>query len=284
MIALPIFAIVVLASVWLGLRPLRTMEARFIAISPYDPEPLGLEVDRMPRELGTLARNFDDLVARLVQVMSDQRMFAAAASHELRTPLAGALSQLDVLKRAPDRHESLDHLGRALSHMERLVTQLLFLARSDTVASADRPEMIELAAVAREVGSELDPGTMLPVEGAGTITAYPDLIRSLLRNLIRNAQQASGGNGVSVVIEQKRNGVEVAVLDRGPGIPEADWTRVLEPFHRSKGRHGEGAGLGLTVAQRIAELHGGSIVVADRPGGGATVTATLVGAPERGHA
>ncbi len=275
-IVLPLFAIAVLGSVWFGLRPLRRIEQRISTISPYDPEPLGLDPERMPREVGTLARAFDGLATRLSRVMSDQRIFASAASHELRTPLAGALSQFEVLRRAPKRTEALERLGQALSHMERLVAQLLFLARSDTVAASDRSEAVDLVRLAREAGEELDLEARLEIDGKGTVTGYPDLLRSLIRNLIRNADQASGGGPITVKIDESGKGVRVAVLDRGPGIPEADREALLEPFERGKARAGTGAGLGLTVAQRIAELHGGRITIAERPGGGASVSAILV--------
>ncbi len=281
-IVLPIFAIAVLASVWIGLRPLRRIEQRMGAISPFDPKPLGLNPDRMPREIGTLARAFDGLVARLARVMSDQRIFASAASHELRTPLAGALSQLDVLKRAPDRTAAMEQMGRALLHMERLVTQLLFLARSDTIAASDRPEIVDLASLARATGEDLGLGARLEVAGAGAIAGYPDLLRSMLRNLLHNAARASGDKPITVEIGELEAGLRVAVLDRGPGIAEADRSAILQPFRRGQGGQGgggAGAGLGLTVAQRIAELHGGRIEITGRPGGGASVAAILVGPP-----
>ena len=278
-IALPLFAIAVLGSVWLGLRPLRQIERRMAAISPYAPEPLGLDSARMPRELGTLARSFDGLADRLARVISDQRIFASAASHELHTPLAGALSQLDVLRRAPGRRASMDRLGDALSHMQRLLAQLLFLARSDTVAGSERPEPVDLAALAQAVGTELDLGSRLAIDGAGAVTGHPDLLRSLLRNLLRNAAQARADEPIRVEIGESQDSIHVEVLDRGPGIPDAERHAILEPFRRGSGSQARGAGLGLTVAQRIAELHGGRIAIAGRAGGGASVTAILARSP-----
>lgn len=278
-VALPVFSIAVLGSVWIGLRPLRRIERKIAATSPHEPRPLGLDPARMPREIATLARSFDRLAARLARVVSDQRIFASAAGHELRTPLAGARSQLDVLRRAPDRREAATRLGESLAHMERLIAQLLFLARSDTVAASDHPVRVDLAALLHSVGDELDLGSRLAIEGGAGLSGYPDLLRSLVRNLVRNAAQASGDGPVTVQISEAAGHVRVAVLDRGPGIPAADRRAVFEPFRRGGGTRSAGAGLGLTVAQRIAELHGGRIVIEDRQGGGASVTAILEGAP-----
>lgn len=282
-IALPLFAIAVLGSVWIGLRPLRRIELRMTSISPYDPEPLGLDCVSMPREIGTLAQSFDRLAERLARIMSDQRIFASAASHELRTPLAGALSQLEVLRRAPERRTSIDRLGEALAHMERLVTQLLFLVRSNTVAASDRPERVDLVALTWEVGEELGLRETLQIEGKGGMTGYRDLLKSLLRNLLLNAQTASNGEKITVGIGERADAAMISVLDLGPGIPGPERQRLIEPFQRGAGKPGTGAGLGLTVAQRIAELHGGWIEIADRPGGGAAVTAILPG-PWQGSA
>ncbi len=279
-IGLPLFAIAVLISVWVGLRPLRRIEQRMALIPPHDPEPLGLDPDRMPREIGVLARSFDRLAERLAGVMSDQRIFASAASHELRTPLAGALSQLDVLRRAPDRTFAMERLGKALSHMDRLITQLLFLVRSDTVAASDRPETVDLGALANSVGDELGLGSRFRVCGTATVTGYPDLLRSLARNLLRNADQASEGKTIVVEVKERPDAAVLSVLDSGAGIPEADRSRLLEPFQRGGDRRSGGAGLGLTVAQRIAELHGGRIEIGGRPDGGAIVSAVISGVAE----
>lgn len=233
-IALPLFAIAVLGSIWLGLRPLHRIERRMSAVSPHDPEPLGLDRTRMPRELASLSRSFDELATRLARVISDQRIFASAASHELRTPLAGAISQLDVLRRAPGRQESLDKMGDALKHMERLIAQLLFLVRRETATIPGQPDKIELHELARDVLDELDLAGTVRLDGSGELEGYPDLLRSLLRNFLSNAERASLGNDIAIRIVPGSDTVAVSVLDRGPGIPEAEKERVLEPFQRGR--------------------------------------------------
>lgn len=273
-LALPVFALAALAAVWIGLRPLRGIERRILRIDPRRPAPIDMDPRRMPRELATLTAAFNDLVERLGRVLTDRRIFASVASHELRTPLAGALIQLDVLKRAPDREAVREKLAQALSHMDRMVTQLLFLANGDMAVAETAPREIDIAALSVEIAGEIEEGRV-EVSASGEparVTGHPDLLRVLLRNLVRNARDAAEGQTVTVVVTGRTGEVRVEVLDRGPGIPEAERAMVFDPFRR--GRRG-GTGLGLTVAQRIAGLHDGRIVVADRPGGGAAVTAVL---------
>lgn len=279
---LPLFGIGVLASIWLGLRPLRAIRQRITDIDPNEPAQLGVDGGRMPREIADLAEAFDALVAKLARVMTGQRIFAAVASHELRTPLAGAISQLDVLKRDPASRAARQRLTESLRYMDRLVSQLLALARDEASVSAKGPSVFDIIALVRDLRDELtrdEPTLQIDVVAPGasvTMTGYPDLVLALLRNLIQNALAASGNLPVSIVIEAPGEEVQVVVMDHGPGFPAEQRHASFDPFvRRVSAKKGSGTGLGLAVVQRIAELHQGKIEIASRLGGGAEVTVAL---------
>ncbi len=220
------------------------------------------------------------------EAFARQRRFVSDASHELRTPLTAIRGQLEVLgrQRSPDsadvrRVEGL--VGAELARIERLVEELLALARLDEGAPL-RPRRLELTPFLRGFAEhDGDAAVVLGPSPAGTLVADPDRLTQVLRNLAANARRHAGPAGrVEVSAEARGGRLTIRVDDDGPGIPPAERDRVFDRFHRSgaaRDRDTGGSGLGLAIARSIVELHGGRIRVEDSPLGGARLCVELGG-------
>jgi two-component system, OmpR family, sensor kinase len=220
------------------------------------------------------------------EAFARQRRFVSDASHELRTPLTAVRGQLEVLARQPRpdagevrRVERV--VGAELARIERLVDDLLTLARLDEEAPLRR-RRFELTPFLRGFAeSRSAAGAVLAESPAGTLDADPDRLTQVLRNLAANARRAAGPGG-RVEVSAGAHGGRLAILvdDDGPGIPPGERERVFDRFHRSevaRDRDSGGSGLGLAIARSIVELHGGRIRVEDSPLGGARLRVELGG-------
>jgi two-component system OmpR family sensor kinase len=220
-----------------------------------------------------------------------QRRFVSDASHELRTPLTAIRGQLEVLgrQRSPSgaevrRVEGV--VGAELARIERLVDDLLALARLDEAAPL-RLRRFELAPFLRDfAASEAGAGAVLGDAPTGTLDADPEQLTQVLRNLAANARRHAGPGGRVELSGEAHDGrLTIRVDDDGPGIPPAERDRVFDRFHRSEAardRDSGGSGLGLAIARSIVELHHGRIRVEDSTLGGARLCVELDGfAPER---
>jgi two-component system, OmpR family, sensor kinase len=221
------------------------------------------------------------------EAFSRQRRFVSDASHELRTPLTAIRGQLEVLARQPDpeaaevrRVEGV--VGAELGRIERLVDELLALARLDEEAPLRR-RRLELTPFLRGFAESAAAAGVVPGDSpAGMLSADPDRLTQVLRNLVANARRAAGPGGrVEISAEAQRGGrLAILVDDDGPGIPPAERERVFDRFQRSgaaRDRDSGGSGLGLAIARSIVELHGGRIRVEDSPLGGARLRVELGG-------
>ena len=216
-------------------------------------------------EFKVLADNFDHMLERLDDAFAGQERFAANASHELRTPLAVTATMLDVA-RAEQDSELLRRLEHTNARAIALTEALLRLADANAVTAAFEP--VDLAEIARaaidgaDVEAQLAPA---PVDGD------PDLLAQLAENLVRNAlQHGSGAPGIAT------SGTTLRVENAGPTYTREAAARLVEPFLRGNGRTARsGHGLGLALVARITEVHGGTLTVAPRDGGGLAVTVTL---------
>lgn len=223
-----------------------------------------------------------------------RRDFVANVSHELRTPLTAIRGYVEALMDEPagsGRVRSfLEIIARHSARMERLVKDLLRLARLDArqepldLASCDIQSTAEaviadlgstITAKRQQVGTDVDPG-------ARHITADPAKLHDVLRNLVENAVNYSpAGAEVRVAARRREGGVLITVADSGSGIPDEDLPRVFERFYRvDKARsHPGGTGLGLAIVKHLVDLHGGTVAVSNRPGGGAIFTIGLPDGP-----
>jgi signal transduction histidine kinase len=202
---------------------------------------------------------------------------AGGVAHELRNGLATLRGYLTLIERRPDEDSIADFLSEIrgeADHLERVLQDFLTFARPGTVRVRD----LELLPLLRRAAA--DPaleGIEVRVQGEeATLRGDPQLLERAVRNLLHNAAQAereAGRRGpVEVAVARGEDGLEVAIEDRGPGLPEEIRTRLFHPF--ATGRRG-GVGLGLALAHRIVVLHGGRIRLEDRPGGGTRAVLTF---------
>lgn len=223
-----------------------------------------------------------------------RRDFVANVSHELRTPLTAVRGYVEaLLDGSADGEEGrrfLEIIGRHTFRMERLVRDLLRLARLD--AGQETREQVACSVDALFSGVEADLSSILEARQqqvrraidptAATVHGDPAKLHDALRNLLENASNYSPESSQIVMASSRRNGqVVITVADEGPGIPAADLPRVFERFYRvekgrSRGpREPGGTGLGLAIVKHLVELHGGRVSAANRPEGGAVFTVEL---------
>ena len=263
----PLFIAVVLLlaiySVRRSVRPLRAASAEASNIGPGSISIRLPEAD-VPSEALPLVLAVNRALDRLEQGFAVQRQFTANAAHELRTPLTIITARLDSFK----GNGQFSALRQEVGRMNRLVEQLLCVARLDSVA-LDVSSPVDLRQVAEEVvGSmahlALAGGRSIALTGAERpvrITGNADAIADALRNLIENAL-AHTRPGTEVIVQVGSEGV-LSVLDSGPGIPVHDRPRIFDRFWRGKGARSEGAGLGLAIVMEIVRAHGASVAVSD---------------------
>jgi two-component system phosphate regulon sensor histidine kinase PhoR len=219
-----------------------------------------------------------------------RRDFVANVSHELRTPLTAIRGYVEALMDAePDEQSArfLEIIARHSARMERLVMDLLRLARLDAGQERIERTACDVESLIDGVTVELSPGietrrqtvvTAIAPE-ARHVPGDAEKLHDVLRNLIENASNYSPADS-TISVEAARDGdwYLLRVLDRGPGVPDADLVRIFERFYRvdrARSRETGGTGLGLSIVKHLVELHGGHVHAANREGGGAAFTVSL---------
>lgn len=239
-----------------------------------------------PPEVRSLASRFNQMVARLGELVRSQEAFVADASHQLRTPLAALRLRLENLEPNVDA-AGRDPLERAISEVDRLnrlVDGLLVLARADSGDGARSPvDLRELVSERVELWSALadDQGVRVvaDVRHPAVVQATPGRLDQALDNLIENALAVSPEGGtITVRVTPTATGQELHVLDDGPGMSDAERSRAFDRFWRSERAGTVGTGLGLAIVRRLVESDGGSIELRTAPGGGLDAAITLTGA------
>ncbi len=269
-------ALIVWFAVTSALRPLYRLQEAVGRRSPEDLRPIR---HRVPREVGGLVATINDLVKRFGSSLAALRNFTANASHQLRTPLTVMRTQLELAHRAENKDDldrALRETDAAIGDAERVLSQLLVLARIDSAAQQDLSQHVcDAALVARQLCEELisantSPQVDLGYEGPDSVTVRGDpvLFREMLRNLVENAIR-HGGSPIEITIRTRPDGnqVVVEVEDDGVGIAPDQRPAVLERFRRGAGSSAEGSGLGLAVAGEIVALFGGTLELGAPEGG-----------------
>jgi signal transduction histidine kinase len=237
--------------------------------SAIDPKrtDLRLPLAGLPRELLPLIVAVNEALDRLEKGMRLQQEFTADAAHELRTPLAVLRARVDSL---PDQKD-LAALKSDIDVMSHVVSQLLEIAELEN-AGLRIDGRVDLYAVAADVVSMIA-GVAIAQGKEVALTGGPVLVRGneamifrAIRNLADNAIKHTE-SGSEVIVDVREDGT-VRVLDKGPGVPPAERALTVRRFWRAR-RDQDGAGLGLSIVSRIAELHGTKLGISDRDGGGA---------------
>ena len=222
-----------------------------------------------------------------------RRDFVANVSHELRTPLTAIRGYVEALSdgdiSSPESQQFLAIIERHTARMERLVKDLLRLARLDAGQEALDVATCETRALVHAVVADLAPALeereqrldLAIAPGAETVRGDLAKLHDALRNLLANAITYSPERTtIQVAASPSADGIGLIVSDEGPGIPDEDLTRVFERFYRvdkSRARDPGGTGLGLAIVRHLVELHGGIVRAENRPEGGARFTMILPG-------
>jgi two-component system sensor histidine kinase TctE len=257
-------AVIVWISVTVALRPLYKLRDAIGERSPDDLHPIEQSV---PSEVQPLVDTVNGFMVRLEQALDALRNFTGNASHQLRTPLAIIRTQLALSSRATSLQEAQAVAlkgDQAVAHAERILAQLLLMAKIDAAAAREAltASAIDLTAIAQEITGELIPTASAAGIDLGFESERPELVRAeplligeLLRNLVGNAIAYAGtGAEVTVRISGAPDAVRLEVEDNGPGIAATRLDAVRQRFSRGTDTTTPGAGLGLPIVEEICEL------------------------------
>jgi signal transduction histidine kinase len=254
------------------LAPLARLQRAVEHVEVTRPSDVRLGPDEGVAEVDALRGALRTVLARLAVSLSRSQRFARDAAHELRTPLATMLGELELAAESlpSGSTEELRRAHRVATRLSGLVERLLILARVDE--PTELREEVSLRALLDEVEDELPPEqrARLRIEGDDVrVRGEPSLLAAMLSNVIDNALKFSAGP-VSVALRDESGGARVIVSDEGPGLSEEERARVFEAFHRSPAARASGVpghGVGLSLVQHVAALHGGSARFVDVPRG-----------------
>ncbi|UAL09837.1 ATP-binding protein [Caulobacter segnis] len=230
-----------------------------------------------PREIRELSTAFNTMRGRIRGLVDERTRMLAAIAHDLRTYLTRLTLRAEFIADPEQRTKAT----RDLAEMAQLLDDTLLFARQEAGRGEGarpvevRRELEVLVALRAEMGQAL---TLSPGPAVSALVS-PVALRRMLNNLVDNA--VAYGGAVTLEAEVAAGEARIAVLDRGPGLPDAVLARITAPFERgeaSRNRRTGGAGLGLSIVQALAQAHGGRLVLANREGGGLSATIVLPGA------
>lgn len=267
-------------------RPIGELQlaARELALGHIDRR-VPAAIVRRKDELGRLAADFNGMADRLAALLAGRSRLMGELSHELRSPLARLQAAL-ALAAARQQFGTAERtrIEQEIRRMDAVIGDLLRFSRLDAAATLDR-RLVRLEELLASLltDEEVEAGTRqlrlgLATTGDVAVVGDPAVLRSGFENVLRNAiRYAPTGSEVAVAATRAGDQVIVAISDRGPGVPADYLEKIFEPYVRvPKSIEDAGStGLGLAIARRVAEVHGGGIAARNRPGGGLEVTVTL---------
>lgn len=262
-----------------GLSPLRAMKARAQAVSAQRLDER-MPVDAVPVELADLAQSLNDMLLRLQTDFERLSAFSSDLAHELRTPISNLLTETQVTlsqkRTADDYRNTLASNSEELQRLARMVSDMLFLAKTEHGLALPHPEAIaldtEVAALADFYEAlAADKSLQLVTEGAAQMEGDRLMVRRALSNLLSNAIRHSPEHGqVCIAIRSTPQGAEVSVGNQGEAIAPDVLPRLFDRFYRADTarRHpaSDGAGLGLAITRAIMQAHGGTVSASSEHG------------------
>jgi two-component system sensor histidine kinase QseC len=240
----------------------------------------------IPAEIRPLTRAINELLQQLRNTFERERRFTADAAHELRTPLASIKTQAQVAQRATDeeqRQQALKQINAGVDRATRLVEQLLTLARLDPANAVVEFKPVNLCQLLAAVIADIAPAAHAKEIDIGmtecqlsTISGNEAALAILMRNLLDNAiRYTPAGGTVDAALMMEPQRLIFTITDSGPGVPEAERSRVLERFYRGEMEDKvPGCGLGLSIVKRVVELHGATLML-DQPASGVGLRVTV---------
>jgi two-component system heavy metal sensor histidine kinase CusS len=262
-----------------GLSPLRTMKARAQAVSAHRLDER-MPVDAVPVELADLAQSLNDMLVRLQADFERLSAFSSDLAHELRTPISNLLTETQVTlshKRTVDEyHNALASNSEELQRLARMVSDMLFLAKTENGLALPNPEQIALhaeVAALTDFYDALAADKQLRWSVSGTAQVQGDrlMVRRALSNLLSNAiRHSPPGSCVAIHLHSSQGNTTVSVANEGPDIDADVLPRLFDRFYRADAarRHpaSDGAGLGLAITRAIMLAHGGGVSAESKNG------------------
>ena len=278
-LSLPLLLWLIARGIRRGLTPLDLLAGELAARNAQSLQPVS---EQVPAETLPLVQSLNALLARVAESLAREQRFTADAAHELRSPLAALKVQAEVLAMSSDEAEQQHHLGNiheSIDRANRLTEQLLTLARLDPMQALPDAQPIDWQRTAHQTLQSVnlqarEKRVQLKLECAcGFGQVFPPLgnevlLQLMLRNLLDNAIRYSPPNS-HVTLTLDANGL--SVCDEGPGIAAEHLPRIRERFYRPPGQSQQGSGLGLSIVERIADLHGLRLDLANTDEGGLCV-------------
>lgn len=278
---------------WYFAKPIRSLRTAFAAAAEGN---LALRVGpgmaSRKDELAALGADFDHMAARLQTLVDSQRRLLHDVSHELRSPLARLQAAIGLLRQQPERTpEFVERIERESQRMDKLVGELLTLARLDAGMAGKMTEDIDLDEVLADLLGDASfeaetkhcavtyheptssEGAPIPL----VLRGNADLLHRALDNILRNAiRHSPTGTEIRMACTVTDGRLSLSIADRGPGVPASDLERIFEPFVRGEtAQTGSGYGLGLAIARRVVNAHGGRISAHNRESGGLEIRIEL---------
>jgi len=267
-------ALIVVVSIW-AVRRVTSPLATLVTAA----ERLGRDLNAPPLPaLGTLemrqaARAFNEMQKRLRRLIDNRTRMLAAISHDLRTPLTLLRLRTENAAGEEDREKML----ATIASMNAMIEASLNFARGE--ATVERRRRVDLTALLGSIVDDMAEAGLAATMAPASEVVYEcqaEAVKRAVTNLLDNAIKY--GKTAHVAIEPLPETIKIIVDDEGPGIPEAELTRVLQPFYRlepSRSIDTGGIGLGLAIALSVAEAHGGALTLSNRPEGGLRAAMTL---------
>ena len=258
-----------IACSWLAVRiAVRPLTRLANAVETLDPNAHPINLDESgPTEVICAARAFNAMQARIAAYLKERMQLLAAISHDLQTPITRMKLRAELMDDCAEK----DKLWNDLSEMEHLVREGVAYARSIHGSTEESRRTNMDSFLESLVFDYQDMGKQVQLVGksAVVIDTRPHALRRVLVNLTDNALKFAGA--AEVWVEANKGSLAITVMDRGPGIADAELAQVLQPFYRvenSRNRDTGGTGLGLAIAQQLAMALGGALTLSNREGGG----------------
>jgi len=281
-----ISVVAALGLAWYVAKPIRSLRAAFDAAAGGNLDVrVGPVMGGRDDELADLGRDFDHMADRLQKSMNGQRRLLHDVSHEMRSPLARLQAAAGLMRLKFGEEPVTLRVEEEIVRIDRLVGDLLKLSRLEAGELAGAVEPVDMQELVRGVVTDANfeaqttgRTVLWERETAGTVSGRPEMLHGAIENLVRNALKHAPLTR-EVRVETSLDAVQglytLCVLDSGPGVLEADLPVLFTPFFRAAGAGADGYGLGLAIARRSIEAHGGSIRASNRAEGGLAVTLTL---------
>ena len=272
---------------WYVAKPIRSLREAFEAAAAGDLQGrIAGRIGARNDELADLGRDFDRMASRLQASMEGQRRLMHDVSHEMRSPLARLQAAVGILRQQSEQPAAMiSRIEDETTRIDQLVGELLTLSRleaGDWVGEEEDVDLHELVAeVVRDANFEAQAQgrqVIWEAPAAAFIRGRPELLHSAIENLVRNALKhapESRSVWVETMVDTLPGLYRLRVLDQGSGVAEQELPNLFTPFFRVPSSSNEGYGLGLAIARRCVEAHGGTIRANNRPGGGLCVEIVL---------